>query len=171
MYQKLPSLIYDSWDTEWDRHNFLSFWAISCPFSLLTTWKIKILKLTKTTGDIIILHIGTINDNYIMHGSWDMERDRQFFVILDHFLHFYPLWTQKILKNEKNTWRYYHFTNMRHIWQSYDVWILEYGVQQTQFLSFSTVFCPFTPLTTCKIKILKQWKNHLETSSFYTGVP
>ena len=74
----------------------MSFWAISCPFSLLTIWKIKNLKLTKTTGNIIILHIGTINDNHIMYGSWDMERDRQFFVILDHFLNFYPPWTQKI---------------------------------------------------------------------------
>ena len=39
------------------------------------------------------------------------------------------------------------------------------------FLSFWTVFWTFTPLTTRKIKILKNWKKHLEISSFYTSVP
>ena len=37
-------------------------------------------------------------------------------------------------------------------------------------LSFWTIFCPFTPLTTQKIKILKIWKNCPEIS-FYTSVP
>ena len=41
--------------------------------------------------DIIILDMCTINYNYKMCGSWDTECDRQiFFVILDHFLLFYP---------------------------------------------------------------------------------
>ena len=48
-------MMYSSRDREWDRQNFLSFWAIFCPFSPLTTQKIKILKLKKTPGDIIIL--------------------------------------------------------------------------------------------------------------------
>ena len=39
------------------------------------------------------------------------------------------------------------------------------------FLSFWAIFCPFTLLTTQKIKILKFWKKHLEISSFYTSVP
>ena len=77
--------------------NILSFWAIFCLFSPLTTWKIKTLKLKKTAVDIIILHICTINDNHMIYGSWDMQRDRQ------------------------------------------------------NFLSFWTVFCLFTPLTTWKI--------------------
>ena len=38
------------------------------------------------------------------------------------------------------------------------------------FLSFWTIFCPFTPLTTQKIKILKKWKE-LEILSFYTCIP
>ena len=37
-------ITYGSWDRSGDRHNFLSFWAIFWPFTLLTTWKIKILK-------------------------------------------------------------------------------------------------------------------------------
>ena len=60
---KITIMMYRSWDTEWNRQNLLSFWAIFCPFSQLTTQKIKILKLKKISGDII-LHIFTINDNY-----------------------------------------------------------------------------------------------------------
>ena len=39
------------------------------------------------------------------------------------------------------------------------------------YFSFWTIFCHFTPLTAQKIKILKQWKKHLEISSFYISVP
>ena len=39
------------------------------------------------------------------------------------------------------------------------------------FLSFWTVFCTFTPLTTWKNKILKKWKKLLEILLFYTSVP
>ena len=39
----------------------------------------------------MILHMSTINDNHIMYDSWDMDHSRQnVFVILDHFLPFYP---------------------------------------------------------------------------------
>ena len=31
-------------------------------------------KMKKALGDIIILHMCTINDNHIMYVSWDMER-------------------------------------------------------------------------------------------------
>ena len=41
------SMWYGSWDIEWDRQNFLPFWAIFCPFTLLTTWIIIILKKWK----------------------------------------------------------------------------------------------------------------------------
>ena len=47
---------------------------------------------------------------------------------------------------------------MYHKWQSYDVWFLRYEVWQS-FLSFWAIFCPFTPLTTQKIKIKKKKKN------------
>ena len=96
-------MIYGSWNIRCNRQKFLSFWAIFCPFSPLTTWKIKFSKLKKTPEDII-LHICTINDNHMMYGSWDIEHDRQ------------------------------------------------------NFLSFPTIFCPFTTLTTQKIKFEKQKK-------------
>ena len=72
-------MIYSSWNIRCNRQKYLSFWAICCPFSRLNTWDIKILKMKKTSGDIVILHICTINDNHMMYGSWDMECDRQNF--------------------------------------------------------------------------------------------
>ena len=51
------------------------------------------------------------------------------------------------------------------------IWFLRYWVWQPWFLSFWTVFCPFNPLTTQKINILKNWKKLVETLSFYTCVP
>ena len=51
----------------------------------------------------------------------------------------------------------------------YSSWDIE--CDRHNFLSFWTIFCPFTPLTTRKIKILKKWKKYLEISSFYTSVP
>ena len=73
----------------------MSFGAIFCLLTLLTTWKIKILK--NTPEDIIILHMCIINKNHMMYGSWDMERERQiFFSFWTIFCLFTPLTTQKI---------------------------------------------------------------------------
>ena len=38
------------------------------------------------------------------------------------------------------------------------------------FFSFWTVFFPFNPLRAQKIKILKNWKRHMEILSFYTCI-
>ena len=131
----------------------------------------------------------------------------------------------KFWKNEKNTW-WYHFTNVYHKWQSYDVWFPRYRVQETEFfchfglffahlptnnpknqnfekmkkppediiilqrcningnhvmygswdtkcnrqifLSFWNIFCPITPLTTQKIKILKKMKEKLRDITILT---
>ena len=70
---------------------------------------------------------------------------------------------------KKNTCRYY-FTHVYHKWQSYDAWFLRYEAWQTEYFFILDRFCPFTPLTTWKIKILKKWKQHLEIS-FHTCVP
>ena len=106
-------MIRGFWNMRCSRQNSLSFWAIFCPF---TSWRQNFGNMKKTLGDII-LRMCTIHDNHMMYGSWDTERDRQY------------------------------------------------------FLSFWTVFCPFTPLTTRKIKLLKKWKKNLTMSSFYTNVP
>ena len=94
-------MMYDSWDIEHDRQIFLSFLPFYPPNK--PNYQ-NFEKILKTPGDIIILHMSTINYNHIMYGSWDIERDRQsFFFILDNFLPSYPLktWKIKILKKWK----------------------------------------------------------------------
>ena len=112
--------LYASWDMECDRHNFLSFSAIFCPFTQLTCWKIKIFKKKiKISGDIIILLLCTTNDGHMMYGSWDTECDR-IFLILYHFCPFTPLKTlkckilKKQTKKQTNAFRYHHFTQVYH---------------------------------------------------------
>ena len=47
-------------------------------------------KMKKTLEDIIILQMFTINDSHMIYGFSDMECNRNFLVILNHFLSFYP---------------------------------------------------------------------------------
>ena len=117
-------------------------------------------KIKRNTGDIIILHIWTINDNHMMYGSWDMEHDRQiFFVILDHFTLYWPR-KSKFWKNEKKPWRYCHFTNVYHKWQSYD---------RQNFLSFWTIFLTFYPPNNPKNQNIEKnvWRYHHFTHVYH----
>ena len=47
-------------------------------------------------------HMCTINNNHMMYGSWEMECDRQFWIILDHFFALL-IWRSKILKKWSKT--------------------------------------------------------------------
>ena len=71
-------------------------------------------KMKNRPKDIIISHKFTINDNHMRYDSWDMKLNRQVFVILGHFLPFYPTNNPKNKSFEKikKTWRYYHFTEV-----------------------------------------------------------
>ena len=40
--------------------------------------------------EIIILHLRITNDDHMMYGSWDMEHETEFLVILGQFFTFYP---------------------------------------------------------------------------------
>ena len=129
----------------------------------------------KNPEDIIISHLHTTNDDHMMYGSWDMESDRQnFFLLLDHFLPFYPPNNPEnqnfekmkkvpgdIIISQKCT------INDNHM--MYDSWDMK--CERQNFLSFLAIFCPFTPLTTQKLKIFKKWKKQQEIPSFYTSVP
>ena len=131
-------MTYSSWDTDWDRQNFLSFWAIFCPFT--TQWSndlpIKILKKNeKMPGDIILIYIHVCH-KWKSYDIWFLKykmRLTEIFVILGHFLPSQPPDNSgnQNFKIEKYTWRYYHFTHLYHKWQSYDVWFLGYGARQT----------------------------------------
>ena len=88
---------------------------------------------------------------------------------------FCPLTTQKIkiLKNWKKTPGdiiILHKCTKNHDHMLYCSWDMVHDRCNCYF-SFWAIFCPFTPLTTQKIKISKKWKKHLEISSFYTCVP
>ena len=97
-----------------------------------------------------------------------------FFVILDHFLPFYPTNDPKYQNFEKVEKLpgdiiilhrcYINYNHMMH-----GSWDTKRNGQN--FLSFWTCFYPFTPLKTRKIKILKKWKTHPDVLSFYTNVP
>ena len=69
-------MMYGSWDMECNRQNFLSFWTISCPFTLLSVQKIKMKqKMEKKPGDIIILlQCAKIHD-HMLYYSLDMACD------------------------------------------------------------------------------------------------
>ena len=107
---------------------FLSFWAILSslyhPFPLMIL-KIKILEKKKKRKNYLEIlsfytYMCTINEDHMIYGSWNIGCDRQNFLSFWAILcHFGSLTTQKIkiLKLKKNTWRYYHFTNVYHKWQ------------------------------------------------------
>ena len=95
-------------------------------------------------------HFTHLHHKWQSYDVWFLRygvRQTEFFVIMGRFLPFYPLWTQKIkiLKKWKNTWRYYHFTNVYHRWQSYNVWFLRYRAQRTEFSAILVLFLPFYP--------------------------
>ena len=131
---------YGSWDTKWDRQNFLSFWAIFCTFNSLTTWKIKLFKKWKKHLEISTFYTCATKITII----WCMLPE--IWSATDISYHFGPFfahyWPRKLKfgKTVGNTWRYYPFTHVYHKWRSYDIWLLKYKVQQT-------VFCHFRPFS------------------------
>ena len=64
---------------------------------------------------------------------------------------------------------------MHHKLQSYEVWFLWYGAQQTEFLLIWIIFYPFTHLITRKIKkypeILLSYTSLLKMTSIWCMVP
>ena len=87
-------------------------------------------KKMKKMPEDIVLHKYTKNHDYMLYCSWDMAHDGcnccfSFWAI---FCLLTPLTAQKlkISKNEKNTWRYHHFTNVHQkLWLD-DVQLLRY---------------------------------------------
>ena len=127
--------------------------------------------MKKKHGDIIILHMCTINNNPMMYGPWDMEHDGQNFCHLDHFFPFYlppPLKAKKskFWKNEKKKPRgiailHKCTKNRDHMLHCY--WDTMHD--KCNYFLFWAIFCPLTPLTTQKIKIKKKngkntWRYH-----------
>ena len=142
-------MMYGSWNIRHNGQNFLLFWAIFILLTLLTTQKIKILKKwkktkQKTPGDIIILHLGTTNDNHMMYGYWDTERDRQNF--FSFWINLPPNYQEiKILKKWKKhleIWSFYMRVTkimiicyaVPEIWHVTDIIIFHFGLFLTLLL-------------------------------------
>ena len=155
-------MVYDSWDMEHNRQNFFSFWTIFCTFTpaSVTTQRCK---MKKTPGDIIILHKCTINDNHMIYGSWDINYNRQiFFVILGHFLPFYPPNSPKNenIKKMKTSADIIilHKCTKTNDHRLYCSWDMVFDGCNCCFLFWAN-FCPFTPLTAQRWKFQKTEKN------------
>ena len=137
------------------------------PFYPLTTPKIKIWKKWKKHLEMSSFYTCTKNPDHMMYGFSDMKRNRQFLVILGHFLPFYHT---KNPKNQNKTWRY-HSTQVSQKSWSYAILFLRYGAWWMYCcFSFWVIFSTVSPLTTQKIRILKNEKKHLDISSFYACV-
>ena len=85
---KIIIMIYASWDMERYRQFFVTLDHLLPFYPPNNPENQNFAKMNEGPGDVIILHMCTINDHNMMCGSWDMEPNRQFFVILDHFLPF-----------------------------------------------------------------------------------
>ena len=83
-------MMYGSWEMEHDRQIFLSFWTIFCPFTLLTTQKIEILKKWKKS-----LEIYYFTHTYHKWKSWCMVPEKWSTTdrIFCHFGQFFSLLT------------------------------------------------------------------------------
>ena len=102
-------MMLGSWDTEWDVQNFLSYWAIFCPFTPPPTpppnnqENQNFEKIKKALADVVLLHVCTLYGDQMMYGSWDIKHNEQNFLSFwAIFCPFTPLKTKKIFfwKNE-----------------------------------------------------------------------
>ena len=145
------------------------------PFYLLNNPKNQnIEKMKKLLEDIIILHMCNINYNHMMYGPWDTEHDRE------NFLSFWTIFcTFSLLTHPKNKkfekmkkkprdMIILHMCTIDDSHMMYGSWDME--CNRHNFLSFWTVFCPFTPLTTQKNKILTKMEKTTQRYYHFTQV-
>ena len=99
-------------------------------------------------GDITVFYTSPINDYHMMCGSWDMKPDTEFF--LSFWTIFWPFNSLKqdeklqFQKNEKNTLRYHHCTQLYQKSWSSAILFLTYGTWRMGLLFFILdYFLPF----------------------------
>ena len=143
-------MMYGSWDIKCKGQSFLSFWVSFFPFDSPNNPKNhNFEQIKKAPKDIIIVDLCTTIDNHMMYGFRDIEHNRHnLLLFLPIFCPFPRLTTQriKILKKWKSSWRFHHFTQVHHKWQSYDIWFLRYEVQQTEYFCCIGPFFALLPL-------------------------
>ena len=128
------------------------------PFFAFLPQKDKILKKWKKhLKIIIILQMFTINNSHIIYGFSDIEYNWQnFFVILDHFLHFYPTNNPKNQNFEKLKKAPGDIIISHKCTKNQDMLYCSLDMAHIRFncyFSFWAILYPFTALTAQKIKI------------------
>ena len=149
-------MTYDSWNIDWDRQNFLSFWTIFCPF----VQRMKIFKKNgkkKMPGDNILLNIYVhqkcVPYMCIPHAA-DNEENESF----------------EKLKKTPGDIIILNMCTINGNRMTYDSLYMEQG--GLNFFLILDHFLPFyLPKKKQKIKILKKWKKRPEISLFNTNVP
>ena len=146
-------MMYGSWYMERDGQNCLSFWTVFCPFTALTTK----------------------NPDHMQYCSWDTMRDgcnsNLFWAI---FCPFISLTVQKITIKKKMKETPGDVIILQQCSKNHDHMLYcsrDMARDRCNYFLFWAIFCPFTPLTAQKIKILKKCRKHLETSLFYLCAP
>ena len=122
-----------------------------------------------------LLLMCTINDNHAMYGSWIMEHECQnVFVILGHFLHFYPpnnlenQYLEKIEKKNPGDIINLHMCTINGNHMMYGSWDMEHNCQN--FLSFWTIFCTFNPFNNPKNQNFEKMKKNAWRYHHFTYV-
>ena len=166
-YKCLPQItIFDVWIkiSEIKKEFFVVFCTMILKIKIFKKWK-------KMSWAIILLQMCTLNQDHMIYGSWNIRCQRYNFLLFWPFFTLSSPWQprkSKFWKTEKYTLRYYHFTHVFHKWlMMYGSWDMKRDRQN--FLSFWTVFCPFTPPNNPKNQKLKKRKKCLAISSFYMG--
>ena len=73
-------------------------------------------------------------------------------------------------KWKKACWRYYHFTQVYHKWQSCDVWFLRYGVWWTEFIVILDYFLHFYSPNNPKYENFEKVKKNFWRYYYFTHV-
>ena len=147
-------IMYASWDMECERHTFLSFWAIFCPFTSPLTPKIKNWKKSKK-NPWRYYPFTNVHHQWRSYGVWFLRYkawQRDFFVIVGHFSPLMLLTIQKMEKKKKMHGDiiilHLHTINDDHM--IYSSWDME--CHRQNFITFWTIFCSFTPQQQRKTK-------------------
>ena len=166
----IPVYQESGWYDQIEIGNFGTFLASLIP---LKTRKIRILKKWKNCWRHHFAHVVFQKlQSYEVPFLRYRMRQTEFFVVLDHFL---PLHHPNNPENQ-NFEKVKRHLQMESFYTCVPkitiVWCVLHEMWSAISIHFfSAIFCPFTPLTTRKIKIWKKWKKHLEILSFYTWVP
>ena len=111
--------------------------VLFCTCEILSLKKNKKFKTDLLTSFILLLC--TTNENDMMYGSWDIERNwpNRIFCHFRHFLPFYSTNNSKIFeKMKKYTWTNHHFTQEYQKSWSYAILLLRYSTWGMELLYF-----------------------------------